>query len=113
MIKSQIPNQLLMDWFTKSLLPLIAKDFSMIGAASEEKTILHAHHLDLIFSQFGTLYNIILHALRYSTDPHRTNPIPHANGVVGSVSNAFVGQLVGKLSNTHISSNPPIVIPTT
>ena len=38
-IKSQIPNQLLVDWFTKSLLPPIARDVSMGGAVTEEQVI--------------------------------------------------------------------------
>jgi hypothetical protein len=91
MIKAKIPDQLLMEWFTKSLLPPISKDVSMAGVASEEKSILHSQHLDLIYSQYRTLYDIILHAPRSSIDPHRPNPGPHVDGVVGSISSASVG----------------------
>ena len=36
LIKAPIPDQLLADWFTKSLLPPIARDVSMGGALNEE-----------------------------------------------------------------------------
>ena len=39
LIKAPIPDQLLADWFTKSLLPLISQDVSMGGAVTEEKAI--------------------------------------------------------------------------
>ena len=44
-----------MDWFTKSLLPQVAQDIAMSGAVTEEQDIRHAQHLDLIYSQAGTL----------------------------------------------------------
>jgi hypothetical protein len=31
MIKTQIPDKLLMEWFTKSLLPPISRDVAMVG----------------------------------------------------------------------------------
>ena len=34
--KAPIPNQLLADWFTKSLLPPIARDVAMGGVVTEE-----------------------------------------------------------------------------
>jgi hypothetical protein len=59
LIKAHILDQLLMDWFTKSLLPPISKDISMEGAVTKEHAILFAQHLDLIYSHSGTLYDII------------------------------------------------------
>ena len=50
------------DWFTKSLLPKISWDVSMSGVVTEEDVIRHAQHLDLIYSQSGTLYDIIRNA---------------------------------------------------
>jgi hypothetical protein len=58
-----------MEWFTKSLLPPIARDVSIVKVATKEKAIMHAQHLDLIYSQLGTLYDIIPHATRLSIDP--------------------------------------------
>jgi hypothetical protein len=52
-----------------------------------------SQHLDLIYSQLGTLYDIIPHAPRPSIDPMKPNLGPHVNGVVGFVSHASVNQL--------------------
>jgi hypothetical protein len=65
MIKTQILDKILTKWFTKSLLPPISRDVAMVGATTEEKAILHAQHLDLIYSQLGTLYDIIPNAPRH------------------------------------------------
>ena len=37
LIKAPIPDQLLVDWFTKYLLPPIARDVSMGGIVAEKK----------------------------------------------------------------------------
>jgi hypothetical protein len=39
LIKVVIPNQLLAEWFTKSLLPQIARDVAMGGVVTEEEAI--------------------------------------------------------------------------
>jgi hypothetical protein len=62
LIKDAILDQLLADWFTKSLLPPIARDVSMGGVVTEEKAINHAQYLDLVYSQSDTLYDLIPHA---------------------------------------------------
>jgi hypothetical protein len=38
------------------------KYVSMSGAITKEQEIHHAQHLDLIYSQSGTLYDLIPHA---------------------------------------------------
>ena len=43
-----IYDRLLVEWFTKSLLPPIARDFSMGGVVIEEQVINHAQYLDLV-----------------------------------------------------------------
>ena len=50
LIKVTILNQLLEYWFTKSLLPPIARDVVMGGAVTEEQAISHAQYLDLVYS---------------------------------------------------------------
>ena len=50
LIKAPIPNQILMDWFTKSLLPPIAQDVAMGGSITEEQAIARAQYLDLVYS---------------------------------------------------------------
>ena len=51
MIKDPIPDQLLANWFTKSLLPPIARDVAMGGIVTEEQAISHTQYLDLVYSQ--------------------------------------------------------------
>jgi hypothetical protein len=49
MIKVIIPDILLAEWLTKSLLPPIARDVSMGGAVTEEETIARAQYLYLVY----------------------------------------------------------------
>ena len=49
-IKAPILDQLLVDWFTKSLLPLISQDVAMGSAVTEEQEISRAQYLDFIYS---------------------------------------------------------------
>jgi hypothetical protein len=87
MIKVNILDQLLEDSFTKSLFPPIARVVSMGGAITEEKAISHAQYLDLVYSQSDTLYDMIPHAPFLSNEPSRPTLEPHADGVVGSITN--------------------------
>ena len=50
LIKAPFPDQLLADWFTKSLLPPIARDVAMGGAVTKEHTISWDQYLDLVYS---------------------------------------------------------------
>lgn len=50
MIKATIQDQLLVDWFTKSLFPPIARDVAMGGVVIKEQEISHAQYLDLVYS---------------------------------------------------------------
>jgi hypothetical protein len=50
LIKATIPDQLLVEWFTKSLLPPISHDVAMGGVVTEEEAIAHAQYLDLVYS---------------------------------------------------------------
>jgi hypothetical protein len=93
MIKTWILDKLLMDWFTKSLLPPIARDVAMVRVATKEKAILRAQHLDLIYSHSGTLYVIIPNSPRSSTYPRKSNLGPHVDGVVVYVSHSSMDQL--------------------
>ena len=49
-IKAPILDQLLADWFTKSLLPPIARDVAMGGVVTEEQAISRAPYLYLVYS---------------------------------------------------------------
>ena len=84
-IKVVIPDQLLAEWFTKSLLPQITRDVAMGGVVTEEEVIARAQYLDLVYSQSGTLYELIPNATRATTDPSKPSSTSHVDGVIGSV----------------------------
>ena len=78
-------NQLLADWFTKSLLPPIAWDVAMGGVVTEEQAISQAQYLDLVYSQSETLYDLIPQAPRPSTDPAKPLVETPVDGIIGSI----------------------------
>lgn len=86
MIKSQISDQLLVDWFTKSFMPPISRDVAMGGAVTEEQAKSHIHYLDLVYSQSGTLYDLIPNTHRPTNDASRPAMEPQYDGTIGSVS---------------------------
>ena len=93
MVKAPILDALLVDWFMKSLLPKISCDVAMSGAVTEEDVIRRAQHLDLIYSQSSTLYDIIPQAPRPSNNKPQTAPGPHADGVIVFVSTTSISQV--------------------
>jgi hypothetical protein len=77
---------LLAEWFTKSFVNDISKDISMGGVVTEEQAISHAQYLDLVYSQTGTLYDLLPdlpcpNASNTSTSPASSHA---ADGVIGS-----------------------------
>jgi hypothetical protein len=46
----------------------------MGGVVTEEKDIAHAQYLDLVYSQFGMLYDLIPHDPLPSTNPNTVPP---------------------------------------
>jgi hypothetical protein len=68
-IKTQILDKIIMEWFTKSILLPISRDVAMVEVTTEEQAILCSQHLDLIYFQSGTLYDIIPNAPHLSTQP--------------------------------------------
>jgi hypothetical protein len=106
MIKAVIPDMLLAEWFTKSLLPPIARDVAMGGAVIEERAISRAQYLDLVYSQSGTLYDLLLNAAQANTDPSKPSSSSHADGVIGSVKIQYFSKSTTPSSTspqTHIS----------
>ena len=59
MVKTFVPDQLLVEWFSKSMLPYIIEDVAKDGVITEEQAISHAQYLDLIYTQSGMLYEKI------------------------------------------------------
>jgi hypothetical protein len=50
---------LLVEIFMKSMLPTISHDVAMGGVVTEEEVIARAQYMDLVYSQSGTLYELI------------------------------------------------------
>jgi hypothetical protein len=86
LIKVPIPDQVLVEWFNKSLIGPIARDVSMGGVVTKEQAISHAQYLDLVYSQTYTLYDLIPDAPRPSTNPTPTPPIAShvVDGMIGT-----------------------------
>jgi hypothetical protein len=87
LIKFPLSDQLLVEWFTKSLIGPISHDVSMRGVVTEEQVISHAQYLDIIYSQTRKLYNLIPDTPRPSTNPTPTPSI--ASHVVDGVIHTF------------------------
>jgi hypothetical protein len=75
LIKIELPDQLVAEWFTKSFMNDIAHDISMGGFVIEEQAISRAQYLDLVYSQMGTLYDLLPDALHPSTSATSTTPV--------------------------------------
>ena len=91
-IKAPILDQLLADWFTKSLFPPISQDVAMGGAVTEEKDISQAQYLELVYSWSGTLYDLIPQAPLPSTDPAKPPAEVPIDGIVGSIQSLSVAK---------------------
>ena len=93
LIKSTIPPEFLLEWFLKYLFPYISKDVSTSRVTTEEEAILRAQQLDLIYAQYGLLYEIIHEALWSSHSVEKPKLGPHAYGVLGSVQSPTIESL--------------------
>ena len=58
-MKVFIPDQILVEWFVKSLLLKITEDVAKVGVITEEQVIAQAQYLDLVYTQSGTLHEKI------------------------------------------------------
>jgi hypothetical protein len=74
LIKLELPNQLLAEWFTKSFVNDIGRDIAMGGVVTEEKAISRAQYLDLVYSKTGTLYDLLPDLPHPSTSATSTTP---------------------------------------
>jgi hypothetical protein len=57
----------------------------MGGVVFSEQAIIRAQYLDLVYSQSGTLYDLIPHAPRPSNNPSKLAPGAHVDGMIGFV----------------------------
>ena len=90
MVKTYVPDQLLAEWFIKSLLPAITEDVAKGGVVTEEQVIARAQYLDLVYTQSSTLYDKIADAPRPEFSippPPKSNSGSHAgDGVIGTAN---------------------------
>ena len=100
MVKTYVPDQLLAEWFIKSLLPSITKDVEKGGVVTEEQVIAQAQYLDLIYTQSGALYDKISDAprLEFSVPPPpKSNRDSHSgDGVISASSTKTARSPSGK-----------------
>lgn len=59
MVKTYVPNQLLAEWFIKSLLPSITEDVMKRGVVNDEQVTARAQYLDMIYTQSVMLHDKI------------------------------------------------------
>jgi hypothetical protein len=95
-----------LEWFLKSLFPYISKDVSTSRVTYEEEAIFKSQQLDLIYAQYGMLYEIIPDAARLNYDP-RQNLGPHVDGIIGSTNAKSTYLVRNRLK--YLSLRPPIV----
>ena len=108
-IKAPIPDQLLVDWVTKSLLPPISQDVAMGSTITEEQAISQAQYLDLVYSQSGILYDLIPQAPCPSIDPAKPPTEVPIDGIVGSIQSPLTAKPAKKPQTaTPTPSNPKV-----
>jgi hypothetical protein len=86
LIKLNLLDHLLAEWFTKSFVNKISHDISMGGVVIEEQEISRAQYLDIVYSQTDTLYDFLPNAPHPSTTTTSTTiAASHVvDGVIGT-----------------------------
>jgi hypothetical protein len=116
LIKLELPDQLLAEWFTKSFVNDIGKDIAMGGIVMEEQAISHAQYLDLVYSQMGTLYDLLPDLPRPNTSRTSTTPAAShaADGVIGSFQAQphFASSTNPKYASSNVQNSPSPTPPT-
>ena len=107
LVKAPIPDHLLANWFCKSLLPHISKYIGLSGAVTEDQCIFRAQHLDLIYSQSGTLYDLLPHAPGNPNPPATQKTGAHVDGLIGAISGVATNQSRGKTSQPSLATTAP------
>jgi hypothetical protein len=97
LIKVPVPPAFLLEWFLKSLVPQLSKDFMTSGVFLEEDTIMRAQQLELIYSQSSLLYEIFPDVPCSILDNTRQRDGPHAYGIVGSAQTKPAKKLMKQL----------------
>ena len=79
----------------------------MGGVVTEEQAISRAQYLDLVYSQSCTLYDLIPHASRPSTNPSRPATEPPADGILGSIQTQTMAKSSKKQATTPSNQQAP------
>jgi hypothetical protein len=102
LIKVQVPPTFLLEWFLKSLVPVLSKDVATSRVFSEEEEIMRAQQIELIYSQYGLLYEILPDSPQSILDKARQNSGPHVDGIVVSAQGNSIDLLLNQLQQLSI-----------
>jgi len=108
MVKTYVLDKLLAEWFIKSLLPSITEDVAKGGVVTEEQVIARAQYLDLIYTQYCTLYDKIHDAPRSEFSvppPPKSNNDSHAGDSVIGTTNMKSTKATSKKARKISSQN--------
>jgi hypothetical protein len=83
----------------------------MGGVVTEEEAITRAQYLDLVYSQSGTLYELIPNATHATNDPSKPSTASHADGVIGSVKTQSTTQSTGTIQRPASTAAPSSTAP--
>ena len=81
----------------------------MGGIVTKEKSISWAQYLDLVYSQFGTLNDLIPQAPRPSTDPTNAPAEVHVDGIVVSIQSLSIEKPAKQPQNSTPTPSTPKV----
>ena len=101
-MKVFILDQILAEWFIKSLLPKITEDVAKGGVVMEEQVIAQAQYLDLVYTQSSTLYKNI-------------PDLPCPSQIIATPSGSHAADIIIGLVNTNkikkksSKTNSPII----
>ena len=85
-MKVFIPDQILAEWFVKSLLPKIIEDVAKASVVTEEQVIAQAQYLDLVYTQSGTLHEKIPYLPSSNQIVAAPSGSHAADGMIGTVN---------------------------
>lgn len=85
-MKVYILNQILAEWFVKSLLPKITEAVAKAGVVTEEQVIAQVQYLDLVYTQSGTLHEKIPNLPSQNQIVAAPSGSHAADGMIGTVN---------------------------
>ena len=91
-MKVYIPDQILAEWFVKSLLPKIIEDVAKAGVFTEQQVIAQDQYLDLVYTQSGTLHEKIPNLPKQGQIAAAPSGSHAADGMIGIVNTKKIGR---------------------